>query len=54
MDGQTDRASYRDARIEYFTLFNVISFSIRENDNLGIQPYDLHKEVIHHFLGISK
>ena len=40
--------------LQHFTLFNVIAFSIRENNNQEIQRYDLHKEVNHELLGISK
>ena len=40
--------------MQHFTLFNVIAFSIRENNNQEIQRYNLHKEVNHQFLGISK
>ena len=40
--------------MQYFTLFNVIAFSIRENNNQEIQRYDLHKEVNHELIGISK
>jgi len=39
--------------MQYFTLFNVIAFSIRV-ERITIQRYDLHKEVNHYFLGISK
>ena len=40
--------------MQYFTLFNVIAFSIRENNNQEIQRYDLDKEVNHKLIGISK